>query len=69
MFILPTKIELENFGEPDCIIFNAGAQSADDKVSGVTSKASVCLNLEAKEIIILGTEYAGEMKKGIFKDL
>ncbi|KAB8037648.1 phosphoenolpyruvate carboxykinase (ATP) [Silvanigrella paludirubra] len=66
MFILPTKMELENFGEPDCIIFNAGAQSADDSVFGVTSKASVCLNLEAKEIVILGTEYAGEMKKGIF---
>lgn len=66
MFIVPTQEELAKFGEPDCIIFNAGSQSADVNVPGVTSKASVCLNLEAKEIIILGTEYAGEMKKGIF---
>lgn len=66
MFILPTKEELNQFGEPDCIIFNAGGQYADDSIPGVTSKTSICLNLERKEIIILGTEYAGEMKKGIF---
>ncbi len=66
MFILPTASELENFGQPDCIIYNAGVEKADDNVPGVTSKSSVCLNLEKKEIVILGTEYAGEMKKGIF---
>jgi phosphoenolpyruvate carboxykinase (ATP) len=32
----------------------------------MTSKTSVDLNLERKEIVILGTEYAGEMKKGVF---
>jgi phosphoenolpyruvate carboxykinase (ATP) len=32
----------------------------------MTSKTSVNLNLEKKEVVILGTEYAGEMKKGIF---
>ena len=66
MFILPTQSELENFGQPDCIIYNAGVEKADENVPGVTSKSSICLNLEAKEIVILGTEYAGEMKKGIF---
>jgi phosphoenolpyruvate carboxykinase (ATP) len=32
----------------------------------MTSRTSVDLNLEKKEIVILGTEYAGEMKKGVF---
>lgn len=66
MFILPTQAELQHFGQPDCIIYNAGAEKADENIPEVTSKASVCLNLETKEIVILGTEYAGEMKKGIF---
>jgi len=32
----------------------------------MTSKTSVNLSLEQREVVILGTEYAGEMKKGIF---
>jgi phosphoenolpyruvate carboxykinase (ATP) len=32
----------------------------------MTSKTSVDLSLERKEFVILGTEYAGEMKKGVF---
>jgi phosphoenolpyruvate carboxykinase (ATP) len=35
----------------------------------MTSRTSVELNLEKKEIVILGTEYAGEMKKGVFSQL
>ena len=34
--------------------------------TGMTSKTSVDLSLENKELVILGTEYAGEMKKGVF---
>ena len=30
------------------------------------SKTSVDLSIEDKELVILGTEYAGEMKKGVF---
>lgn len=66
MLIRPTKEELANFGEPDYVIFNAGAQDADTSVEGVKSKTSVSLSFEKKEIVILGTEYAGEMKKGVF---
>jgi phosphoenolpyruvate carboxykinase (ATP) len=32
----------------------------------MTSKTSVDLCLESREMVILGTEYAGEMKKGVF---
>ena len=32
----------------------------------MTSKTSVILSLEQREVVILGTEYAGEMKKAVF---
>jgi phosphoenolpyruvate carboxykinase (ATP) len=32
----------------------------------MTSKTTVDLSLERKEMVILGTDYAGEMKKGVF---
>lgn len=32
----------------------------------MTSATSVAINFAAREMVILGTEYAGEMKKGIF---
>ncbi len=66
MLIRPTPEQLENFGEPDYWVFNAGMQSADKSVEGVDSNTSVALSFEDGEFIILGTEYAGEMKKGVF---
>ncbi|UOB18991.1 phosphoenolpyruvate carboxykinase (ATP) [Abyssalbus ytuae] len=66
MLIKPTEEELANFGEPDYVIFNGGAFPANTYTSKMTSKTSVDLDLERKEFVILGTEYAGEMKKGIF---
>lgn len=66
MLIRPTKQELATFGKPDFVICNAGAFPANRQTAGVDSKTSICLNLEDRELIILGTEYAGEMKKGVF---
>jgi len=66
MLIMPSDDELANFGEPDYVIFNGGGFPANRYTSEMTSKTSVDLNLEQKEVVILGTEYAGEMKKGIF---
>jgi len=66
MLIMPSEEELENFGTPDYVIFNGGGFPANRYTSEMTSKTSVDVNLEEKEIVILGTEYAGEMKKGIF---
>lgn len=66
MLIRPTKEELKNYGDPDFVIYNAGQQTADQSIPGVTSKTSVSLNFESGEVVILGTEYAGEMKKGVF---
>lgn len=66
MLIRPTDEELANFGEPDYVVFNAGQFPANRYTSGMTSKTSVDLSFEEQEIVILGTEYAGEMKKGVF---
>ena len=33
---------------------------------GMTSKTSIDLSFEDRELVILGSEYAGEMKKGVF---
>ncbi len=35
------------------------------KISGITSTTSVSVNFQRNEMAILGTEYAGEMKKGV----
>ncbi|MGL6074263.1 MAG: phosphoenolpyruvate carboxykinase (ATP) [Fimbriiglobus sp.] len=66
MLIRPTEDELASFGTPDFIIYNAGEFPANRLTSGMTSKTSIDLSFEDKEMIILGTEYAGEMKKGVF---
>ncbi len=66
MLIRPTVEELAEFGEPDVVIFNAGQFPANRHTAGMSSKTSVDLSLENKEMVILGTEYAGEMKKGVF---
>src|SRR6187455_3107599 len=66
MLIRPTKEELASFGDPDFVIINAGAFPANKLTAGVDSKTSICLSLEDRELTILGTEYAGEMKKGVF---
>ncbi len=66
MLIRPTPEQLADFGEPDYVIFNGGAFPANRYTAGMSSTTSVTLNLGRKEFVILGTEYAGEMKKGVF---
>ena len=50
----------------DFTVLNAGEFPADPSTEGVTSETSVAVNFRDKELTILGTQYAGEMKKGIF---
>lgn len=66
MLIRPTQAELATYGEPDLVILNAGRFPANRYTTGMTSRTSVDLSLERKEVVILGTEYAGEMKKAVF---
>ena len=66
MLIRPTAEELDDFGTPDYVIYNAGEFPANRYTSGMTSTTSVDLHFARGEFVILGTEYAGEMKKGVF---
>lgn len=64
--IRPTPEELENFGTPDFTIYNAGQFPCNRYTHYMTSSTSIDLNLARREMVILGTQYAGEMKKGLF---
>ena len=66
MLIRPTHAQLEKFGEPDYVIYNAGGFPANRHTAGMTSSTSIDLSLGRREFVILGTDYAGEMKKGVF---
>ncbi|MSP18009.1 MAG: phosphoenolpyruvate carboxykinase (ATP) [Bdellovibrionales bacterium] len=66
MLIRPTPDQLAKFDEPDFVILNAGKFPANRYTRNMTSKTSIDLSFEDKELVILGTQYAGEMKKGVF---
>lgn len=66
MLIRPTEEELADYGEPDWVLFNAGIMKVSPHLPGLGKDTSVQINFARKEMVILGSEYAGEMKKGVF---
>jgi phosphoenolpyruvate carboxykinase (ATP) len=69
MFIRPNAGELEGF-IPDFTIINASdIQNDDYEKHGLNSKTFILFHLGRRIAIIGGTEYGGEMKKGIFSVL
>lgn len=53
----------------DWTVINAGSHklTAEEQAAlGVTSETYIAQSLDRKIVVILGTEYAGEMKKGLF---
>ena len=66
MLIRLSDEELKAFGEPDYVVYNAGMFPANRHTTYMSSKTSIDLSFEDQEMVILGTQYAGEMKKGIF---
>jgi len=66
MFIRPEKNELDGF-EPDFTIINASdVHNLKFEEYGMNSETFIIFHLGKKIAIIGGTEYGGEMKKGIF---
>ena len=69
MFIRPTTDDLTNF-EPEFTIINASNISNSNYLKHkLNSETFIIFNLKKKIAIIGGTEYGGEMKKGIFSVL
>ncbi|WP_299839240.1 phosphoenolpyruvate carboxykinase [uncultured Jannaschia sp.] len=61
----PGSAELAKF-EPEYTIINCTSFRADPERHGCQSEVVIALNLDAKEILIAGSEYAGENKKSVF---
>merc|ERR1740117_2868782 len=68
MLVPPLESELVNFetGADLFVIYNAGVFPANRQTDGMTSSTSIAVSFKRKEMVILGTQYAGEMKKGVF---
>jgi len=65
LFRRPRKAELHGF-EPNFTIINVPSFHADPETEGTRSETAILLHLQRMEIIIVGTEYAGEIKKSAF---
>merc|ERR1719203_511088 len=67
MLVPPTEEELDIWHkEQPFVIFNAGVFPCNRQTEGMTSSTSIAVSFDRKEMVILGTQYAGEMKKGVF---
>ncbi len=65
LFIEPTEPELAEH-EPQAIVLHAPPVEADPEEDGTRSETFVVLHPSRCEVLIGGTEYAGEIKKSIF---
>jgi phosphoenolpyruvate carboxykinase (ATP) len=68
MFIDPKESELKDFN-PEWHIINAPGFEADPSVDGTRQSNFAVINFTKKMILIGGTGYTGEIKKGIFSVL
>jgi phosphoenolpyruvate carboxykinase (ATP) len=65
MFLRPEENELENF-EPDWHIYVAPGLKLNPLQCGTRKENAVVISFKNKMILIAGTGYTGEIKKGIF---
>ncbi|WP_430968443.1 phosphoenolpyruvate carboxykinase (ATP) [Spongiimicrobium sp. 2-473A-2-J] len=68
MFLRPTEDELKDF-EAEWTVINAPGFKADPAVDGTRQHNFAILNFTKKIVLIGGTGYTGEIKKGIFSAL
>lgn len=51
---------------PSFTVINGGEFYADPATEDMSSRTSISVNFKGREMVILGSQYAGEMKKGVF---
>jgi phosphoenolpyruvate carboxykinase (ATP) len=66
LLIRPTAEAASSWDTPDVMIFNAGAFPVEGTIPGINTPTAIAIHLAWKQLVIMGTEYAGEMKKGVF---
>lgn len=65
LLIRPELSELATYA-PDWTIIDLCELKADPAIDGTRSEAVIALNFAEKTVLIMGTHYAGEMKKSVF---
>jgi phosphoenolpyruvate carboxykinase (ATP) len=65
LLIRPSAEELASF-EPDWTVYDFGKFSFDNTIDPTKGDALIAINFAEKQVLIGGTEYAGEMKKSVF---
>lgn len=68
MFLRPTEQELANF-TPEWTILNAPGFKADPQVDGTRQHNFSIIDFKRKVILVGGSGYTGEIKKGVFSAL
>jgi len=68
MFLRPLKKDLEDF-DPDWTVYAFPGVTADPSTDGTRQENFSIINFTERTIIIGGTAYTGEIKKGIFSAL
>jgi phosphoenolpyruvate carboxykinase (ATP) len=68
LLLRPAPADLTNF-KPELTIFNAAGFHADPAQDRTRSDVFIVLNLDRGQVVIGGTEYAGEIKKSVFSYL
>lgn len=65
LFRRPSNEGLQGF-EPEFEVLAVPNLEADPETDGVNSEAFIGLDLERQKVLVVGTHYAGEMKKSLF---
>ena len=65
MLVRPTPEQLADFGEPDIRLYAAPSYKPTMEKDGL-EPAAIILNMDEKVVVVSGSGYCGEIKKGIF---
>jgi phosphoenolpyruvate carboxykinase (ATP) len=69
LFLRPARGALHDEFEPGLTVIACGALTASPNVDGARSEAVIGIDLERRLALIVGTMYAGEIKKSVFSIL
>ena len=65
LLIRPSEEQLDDF-TPDFTVYCAPGFKCIPEIDGVHSEAAIIIDYEAHEVLIAGSQYAGEIKKSVF---
>lgn len=65
LLIRPAVEEFASY-EPDWTVVDMCTESCDPSADNTKGDAVIALNFSSHEVVIMGTQYAGEMKKSVF---